>query len=1424
MKSLGICCGASTITVVELEKNGDEERVLNVHSKAHEGNPKRVIRDLIDKVELDAFDRMTVTGRKFRSLVDMTNISEPLATEKALKFIDKDEGKFNAVVSAGGETFMVYRLNNRGEIQKVYTGNKCASGTGEFFLQQIRRMDVDIEEAIKYAQSEKPYHVSGRCSVFCKSDCTHATNKGVPKGRVVAGLCKMMAGKVMELLKNVPKNDIMLVGGTTKNRVMMDYLSKDIENLVVPEEATYFEALGAAVWGTENPTKRIVDKDNIFRDRVSQFDYHEPLNEYEDQVTFAQMERGTPRDGDICILGLDVGSTTTKAILLRVEDDKIIASEYLRTSGDPVGASRECYKSLLDQVGDKEIKIIGLGSTGSGRKIAGLHALTEAVINEIIAHAAAAIHFDKEVDTIFEIGGQDAKYTYITNGVASDYAMNEACSAGTGSFLEESAKETLGIEMEDIADWAMKGNNPPNFNDQCAAFISSDIKNASHEGVSKEDTVAGLVYSICMNYVNRVKGSRPVGKKVFMQGGVCYNRAVPIAMAALSGKHIIVPPEPGLMGAYGVALEVKQRIKNGLMEEKIFELQNLADREVVYKKSFTCAGGKEKCDIGCTINMIEIEGKTYPFGGACNRYYNQIHNIEVDPQKHDLVAVRQRMIFEDFAPDFSKLTDDAPVVGINRSFLINSLYPLFSNFFAELGYRVVMPDEVEQEGIDSRTAPFCFPFEISHGYFKNLIEKEVDVLFLPHIQGVGVENGYYPSKVCPLVQGEPFVLRSTFEKDIPKKVTVVTPFLKLFEEKDVIAKQFESMSKELGIPKKEISKAFDKAWGVQEELKKAMIKKGREAIDDIEKDPDNVGIVMFGRPYNAFAGEANKGIPHKFASRGYTVIPVDFLDLAKYDVYEHMYWSMGQIILKGAEAIKDHPQLYGNYITNFSCGPDSFIVGYFRNIMGKKPSLTLELDNHTADAGLETRVEAFLDIVDRFRTIPEEFVEDEEDFQIAESILENQEFKIITNDGETVSLYDERVRLVFPSMSNWASRAVAAACASRGVNTKAFPPMTEEDLKIGKGNTLCKECLPLLLTTGALLNYLKERPKDEITVYFMPTAEGPCRFGQYQIFMKNLMKKKKIENVAFMSLSCDDNYGGLGTEFLILGWYAAVTGDAFQDIYNLMLVNAVDKESALKRVQEIFDEVLKGFESGFRGLRKKLKWASSELEKIPIKKPVEEIPTILLVGEIYVRSESLSRRWLPESLAEDGIATHVAPVHEWMYYIDDLFQNSLNDYPPSFAEKVANKAKHKVMVKAEKDVKDTLAKSGRYVPRYVHMDETIRAGKQFISKNLTGEAILTVGGPMAEVGTDFAGAIAIGPFGCMPNRLSESILNLNFDRAHLLNFRNSDKIKNVTEVIEAMPFLAIESDGSPFPQIIEARLETFMIQVKRLHEVMKQFD
>ena len=1449
-KTLGLCLGASTISVVQVGtvrngENGDTQvtpKVLDHALYPHEGNLRQTLISALERLDLNAYDRIVATGRRFRKFVNLSSIPEPEAVEYAYRFVKPQGLSCPAVVSAGGETFMVYVLNRMGQISNVLTGNKCASGTGEFFLQQLRRMDVSLADAARWAAVEEPHRVSGRCSVFCKSDCTHATNKGIPRSKVTAGLCKMMANKILELLKKVERENVMVTGGTTHNQMMIAYLRQEIPGLIVPEEAPYFEALGAALWALEHETRplsgtRPHDPNTLFRSDITSFDTLPPLHSFADKVEFKTMERGDIQPGDTCIIGLDVGSTTTKAVLMRKSDNALLSSVYLRTNGDPVGASRECYRAVLDQVKtnirnpESDIRIVGLGVCGSGRQIAGLHALTDGVINEIIAHATAAVHFDPQVDTIFEIGGQDAKYTYITNGVPSDYAMNEACSAGTGSFLEESAKETLGIQMEDIAGIAMKGKRPPNFNDQCAAFITSDIKNAIHEGVAHDDIVAGLVYSICMNYSNRVKGNRPMGTKVFMQGGVCYNSAIPLAMASLVGKPIIVPPEPGLMGAYGVALEIGKRMETGLMEEKRFDLETLMNRDVRYGKSIICRGGKEKCDRQCDIAMIEIEGRKYPFGGACNRYYNLRYDISYDVGRLDLVRVRQQLIFEKYGErQAARGKRRGASVGLNRSFLVNTYHPLYSTFFTELGFDVVLPETPSQKGIDQRGAAFCYPAELAHGFFDSLIDMEnpPEFIFLPHFKAVHVPNGYAVSQLCPFVQGETFYLRTAFREKLnhlrERGTQVLTPLLDLTEGLEKARKPLMETAMEMGVSQTEAEKAFAKALNQQQACMAEMQEIGRQTLDALETQPDKTAVVIFARSYNGFVEEAHMGIPHKLASRGVTVIPFDFLPLTDEQTKRHMFWGTGQLILKGAKFVERHPQIFGTYITNFSCGPDSFVIGYFRDIMGRKPSLTLELDSHTADAGLETRIEAFLDIVSAYRQLlaAKRILSAKRQFVPARTVLNNGTAKVVTSSGEELPLTDPRVTFLIPSMGRLSTEAGAAVFRSIGIRAKAHPPADEAILKLGRANTTCKECLPLILTTGTMLKYVGNgRRKDEVLVYFMATASGPCRFGQYYIYMEDLIKKLEIPNVALFSLTSENGYAGLGNDFSEKAWRAFVIADVMEDIHSMLLTNAEDADAAVCVFNEEWEHILFELEYGnFSRLEDQLAVSAERFRGIHGKRPTEEVPMVSLVGEIFVRRDDLSRQHLIETLAEKGFATLCSPISEWIHYSDYLVDKGLAD-KLTMLGKLCFVLKRRAMTRSEKRIKGILSGTGLVHAEPLRIESVIDKGKTYISPELAGEAILTVGSALSEVASQTCGVIAIGPFGCMPNRMSEAILTEAMNREDkLATDPGNEHLKAVLTNIEDLPFLGIESDGSPFPQLINAKLETFCLRAGRLHQEM----
>lgn len=1411
---VGVCLGASNIKIVTGTIENDELKILKTIVSAHDGNARGILTTML-KEHTQPHSKIAVTGHKLKEHVLLPRLSEPEATEFALSYLSHELPQVDAVVSAGGENFMVYELDKSGKIAAVHTGNKCASGTGEFFLQQIRRMNLGPDEAQELAKVDSPYKVAGRCSVFCKSDCTHALNKGTPKGRVVAGLCRMMATKITELLKKANAKDVLLIGGAAKNLIVTEYLREDGFNVSTTPFAETFEALGACLWAVQNGGMK--NGADLFAKDSSSFEFLKPLSDFEDKVSFKDHPWAKATLEDEYIIGLDAGSTTTKAVLMRTRDKCIVAGVYLRTNGDPVGASRNCYNSLLSQI-PEGLKIIGLGTTGSGRQIVGLHGLTDAIINEIIAHTTAAVFFDPEVDTIFEIGGQDAKYTYITNQVPADYAMNEACSAGTGSFLEESAKETLNISTEEIAAFATKGDNPPNFNDQCAAFIGSDIKTAIQEGVSGENIAAGLVYAICTNYITRVKSSRKVGNKIFMQGGVCYNKAVPLAMAALTNRNIIVPPDPGLMGAFGVALETLDRIESGLLVKKTYDLAELSERNVEYGKSFVCAGGKELCDRKCSIAMINVGGKAYPFGGACNKYYNERVQVSHDSKALDMVAARERLVFD---RPLTPQTPNGKRVGISKSLMTNALYPMYHAFLTSLGFSIVFSDEVDEEGLDKRRAPFCYPVDMAHGLMYNLIKKKPDFILVPHVRATPIKNGALPSTTCPLIQGEPYVLRQTFKAEL-NGIKLLAPVLNMPTSYEEGEKAFIELGQELGVKKSTAKEAFFVALDAQEKFILDLKRIGAKSLA-YAKTSNLPTVVLFGRSYNAFLDLANMGIPNKFASRGIMIIPFDMLDFDADPPYEDMHWAAGMGILKGARVVKRTHNLYGCYITNFSCGPDSFVLNYFRDIMGDKPSLTLELDSHTADAGIDTRVEAFLDIAKSYTFRNPQPTWSTNGFMPAEMVKNGKKWHFKASQGELLELNDSRVKVLIPSMGEFTSKTIASIFKYFGINAISLPPPADSELQRGKDHSTCKECLPLMLTLGSLYNHLDQRPKDELSVYFMPTTGGSCRFAQYSVLTKLLINKQHIPNLAVMSITSSNSYGGLGMKFTQRALWAMTISDVMEEIRAAVLTLSKDKPSALETYTQVEEMLLDAIASQeWSDLVKTLKSAASILATIPLHTPIDKAPKVAIIGEIYVRRDAFSQRFLVDQMAEKGVVALIAPVAEWVYYTNYLASKGLRG-KQNAASKLKFKIKAKVMEKYEKIIKDILVSSNLYDYHLLDIKHMIESVSDMINPQLTGEAILTLSCALNDVIDRVDGVISIGPFGCMPSRIAESMIKQTIDTDKLNATHNPVLAEKVQEKHPHLPFISIESDGSPFPPVIEAGLESFVLQAKRIHKTRMEY-
>jgi predicted CoA-substrate-specific enzyme activase len=496
MTCVGINLGALTVKVATVRGDARVAKVL-----AHRGCPLEVLQDLFTATEFAGADYFGVSGR-------LGHISEVAAIQRAIR---ETPGSFDAVASLGGESFLVYILAD-GRIINVLSHNKCAAGSGEFFVQQIGRMGLGMEEAIRRSFAGKVVPLASRCSVHCKSDITHKLNRNeaTPED-ILHTLHDSMANKVVALLEKGQRElrRVLLIGGVTCNPALVAALREKLPatEFVVLPESPWFEAWGTALLTRDQP----LHKSPHFA-RQANLGRLPALSLYCDRVQVIPAPPWQAPPAGPMILGGDAGSTTTKAILLDPATRAVVASHYTRTSGDPVSATRQCLRALVNRVGNRRVTLVG--TTGSARELVGAYLGTEHVYNEISAHAAGANRFDGNVDTIFEIGGQDSKYIFLRNGVPIDYAMNNACSAGTGSFLEESAHGDLGLEVSGIADLALAAPAPVHFKATCAAFINSDIRIAQQEGHSRENIVAGLVYAIAANYLISQSNSSKRGDSV----------------------------------------------------------------------------------------------------------------------------------------------------------------------------------------------------------------------------------------------------------------------------------------------------------------------------------------------------------------------------------------------------------------------------------------------------------------------------------------------------------------------------------------------------------------------------------------------------------------------------------------------------------------------------------------------------------------------------------------------------------------------------------------------------------------------------------------------------------------------------------------------------------------------------------------------
>ncbi|GHV76332.1 2-hydroxyglutaryl-CoA dehydratase [Spirochaetia bacterium] len=1419
MQSLGINIGSTSLKMVLAENGQENVQVIWSAAVPHEGDFGAAVRKLLSEGKVPQGVPTLVTGNEGRFMFDAAGTLEPLCVEAALRALDL---KADAVVSMGGEDLVVYSLDKNGKIINNFSGNKCASGTGEFLKQQLARMDMKLEDINKVSDDAKVYALSTRCSVFMKSDCTHRLNKReATKDDIVLSLSDVMAVKVIDFLKRakIRSGRVVLAGGITLNRHIIRFIREKAPHIefIIPPTASVFEALGAAVLAPQSGSP-LPGVEQLLKPNEIRFGALSALKDWTGKVKTFDKPDGKVQAGRRYILGVDGGSTTTKACLVDAETDEIVASHYGRTHGDPVKALKECLGIIQEKVvadtGSKQVDIRLVSTTGSSREILGVFLETPGVYNEIIAHAVGTTYFDPEVETIFEIGGQDAKYVLLKNGVPIDYAMNEACSAGTGSFLEESASGDLSIHSaKDIGPIALNADAPLKFGEHCSAFINSDIRKAVQQGATKENITAGIIGSIVANYLNRVVGNRTIGGKIFLQGGVAKNVAVPLAFAMMLDKEILVPPSPELMGCFGVALLAKRKNADGLLDEKPVVIDDLLTRVIGYERVFTC----QSCDNRCPIQVLTVggeSGRKYMFGGRCNKYTNMRKKVK-DVPVFDYVEKRQKLLFEECAAPVSSEASykRSFVVGIPRAFSVHTLYPLYSWFFHELGIRTFLSTEVAHAGLARAESTYCFPAEIAHGAVQDCLDKGADYVLLPHFRDMPSYDEKVHANFCPITQALPYYIEKAFPDVDKKKFLPLVVSFKFGEGKAL--ELFTVMTDLLGIDAAETKAAFDKALQKQYDYFSAIKKLGEEAIRDARK-ADRPVIAILGRPYNAFTAEANMGIPRKFTTRGFSIIPFDILPFEGEDIFSNMYWYYGQQDVKSAALLKKEDNIYVTYITNFSCAPDSFILHYLKWFMGQKPFLVLELDSHSADAGVDTRVEAFLDIIDGYRA-KKDAIEGERysnGWRFVAERTGGKNFDLrIDNDktGEKVPIVgNKRVKVLLSNMGNISTEYMSAALRHQGINAETMPVATGKTIQVARAHASGKECVPSHLVLGGALQFLfgEKYRKDELYLLFVPITTGPCRTGQYYVYYENLFKDLRLENVVIFILSADNSYGELGSDFVKGIWRGFVLADYLKDIQTSLKAVAVDPERALAAFEKSWRRVMHAVEFKPNTIWTELEQVARDVKRIPLKRRVVDCPKVLVVGEIYVRRDDFAVGELTDLMSERGIVVKVAGIAEWIHYLDFVREYSLKKLinlrkpgrrlfskPWNDLKKLEIEEwwKHSI----EKKVLSILGPTGLIPDTPQDMHEIMKYTQEhFVNLELNSEIAVSSGAAAAAMDHGYSGIVNISPFACLIGRVIEGL------------FTPWARERNY-------PILSVEVDGNLLPPNIVNKLNIFMVNVLR---------
>ncbi|MBT7152044.1 MAG: CoA activase, partial [Deltaproteobacteria bacterium] len=1173
--------------------------------------------------------------------------------------------KVGSLLIVGGEKFGVVLFDQNGEYLNYRSNSCCAAGTGSFLDQQAKRLNLcGIEEfsEVAYRNSGAIPKIASRCAVFAKTDLIHAQQEGYALENICDGLSYGLAKNIVDTLftTSQPGSPFVLCGGVSRNRAVTRHIAAmlDVE-VTVDEHSQVYGAIGAALNLLEegkqilNKPFTILKAEDLIRAETSSKCYgYEPLDlkisKYPDFSSFQRYEFKSslypsipPVEVDIyeelskrkhCLtyLGLDIGSTSTKAVLLD-QEKRVLAGFYTRTSGRPVEAVQSIFHGISELETSQNISLdfSGVGTTGSGRKFIGEIVGADVVLDEITAHARSAVELDAEVDTIIEIGGQDSKFTTLKNGMVTFSVMNNVCAAGTGSFIEEQAKK-LSCPLDRYSDRA-EGIRAPVTSDKCTVFMERDLNYYLSEGYSVNEALASVLHAVRENYLAKVANESQIGNRIFFQGATAKNKALVAAFEQRLHKPIRVSRYCHLAGALGVALHLSDE----QWHNSTFRGIDLHRQKIPVKT--------EVCDIctnHCKIKTAEVNGQILAFGFLCGRDYETESYVAETCSGFNLIRERRKAFFFKRPKNYQQ----EATIGIPAALHLYHEIDLWKKFFDHLSIRVITSEKYNdgvKDGKKLTGAEFCAPVTALHGHVSYLNDK-ADYIFLPNYMEVRQKKNEGRRHYCYYTQFAPAVVSQMNVENLEHKILNpdVQSIRSTFYSKVELYKMLKPITSNISFLK--VSTAYDRAT---EYFNRSLLKLKNRSQAVLGNGENDIKVVLLGRPYTVLSKAMNGNIPEILDKLG---IKTFFQDMLTYDKKEiagissllkTVHWHFAARILEAAEIVASREGLYPVLITSFKCTPDAFVVEVFKNLLESrgKPYLILQLDEHDSSVGYETRIEAGIRSFRNHHRTPHKPPTDRS-IQFVPAFLSGME----SLRGKT---------LLLPNFDEMPGKLLEASLRKEGIDARLLEE--REDLLRKSMRFNIGQCLPINVLVESCIDFIEKNNLDPAkTVVWNIDSNISCNLGVINYYINKLLTSygNGFEKVSVYA--GEITYLDISVKVTLNAYFAYMFGGMLKKIgcqirpYEHMKGST---DAVIKRAMDIFYEAFLYDQSKEAALREVIELFEA------IQYTRTSRPKVAIFGDLYARDNDVFNQHLIQTIEENGGEVITTPYSEYMKMIAESF-------------------------------------------------------------------------------------------------------------------------------------------------------------------------